>query len=487
MNDWNEPPSENLPMQPHGNLPAMRPDNLISVEEARAVQEVQAAMIVAKKFPRDVDAAYARVMKACQRKSLAERAVYKYQRGGGNVEGASIRMAEEIARNFGNIDYGIKILERRGDESTAMAYCWDLETNTRQTRIFQVKHIRDKRGGGQKLTEERDIYEIVANMGARRLRACILGVIPADIVEDALIMCKRTISAEAARTPIDERRRKTLVAFDSVGVNQAMLERHLKHPFAECSHDELTELTTIFNAIRDGIGKREDYFEFQRTETPAAVNINDRLRGTNGNQSNGEDRGTVHAQPGGVIPGPGEGDGRNQGQQLDQVSNAESGDHEAIGATTRSDAPASGEPDADRGAVNGSGNPFVRSAPPGPGGPVAAQSAPPAGARQPASSQSVRSKPASASPKQAPAQKAPDAQSKPATPQVLTHEQQIAGDYVLKFGINFGKPLKAVADADLATLWRQLRANAEDNQLSGPAHEALTALNHWCPTRGLTP
>jgi hypothetical protein len=47
---------------------------------AREAQEVQAMMIVAKRFPRDEKASIDRIMNACSRPSLAQTAVYQYAR-----------------------------------------------------------------------------------------------------------------------------------------------------------------------------------------------------------------------------------------------------------------------------------------------------------------------------------------------------------------------------------------------------------------------
>lgn len=61
---------------------------------------------------------------------------------------------------------------------------------------FQVRHWRDTKSGGYALKDSRDIYEKVANDGARRLRACILAVIPADVVETAV---KEALKAKAKK------------------------------------------------------------------------------------------------------------------------------------------------------------------------------------------------------------------------------------------------------------------------------------------------
>src|SRR4051812_19681604 len=78
---------------------------MTEVAMSRAAQEVQAAMVIAKRFPRDEQKAYAKIMQACKRKSLAEQSQYAYPRGTETVSGPTIRMAEALAQNWGNIDF----------------------------------------------------------------------------------------------------------------------------------------------------------------------------------------------------------------------------------------------------------------------------------------------------------------------------------------------------------------------------------------------
>ncbi len=49
---------------------------------SKQAQQVQVAMLAAKKFPRDEVEAFNRVLRSCQRKSLAEQSMYEYPRGG---------------------------------------------------------------------------------------------------------------------------------------------------------------------------------------------------------------------------------------------------------------------------------------------------------------------------------------------------------------------------------------------------------------------
>src|SRR5690625_902222 len=137
---------------------------------SREMEEVKGQIFMARQFPRNVFQSEQRILDACKRKSLAETAIYSYPRGGARVEGPSIRLAEVLAQNWGNMSFGIKELEQRNGESTAMAYAWDLETNVREEKVFTVPHSRYARGKLNKLTDPRDIYEMVANQGSRRLR-----------------------------------------------------------------------------------------------------------------------------------------------------------------------------------------------------------------------------------------------------------------------------------------------------------------------------
>lgn len=240
-------------------------NSLMAAESMKGVAEVQAAVMMAKRFPRDQFTAFNRIMTACDRKSLAESAVYAYPRGGQAVSGPSIRLAEAIAREWGNLDCGIRELSRDKEKSVCEAFAWDLETNVRFTRIFEVPHERHTKSGSYKLTDPRDIYENVANNGARRLRACILEAIPGDITEKAVSKCKETVTKKTGE-PIVDRIRKMVVAFSGLGVTQAHIEKRLKHTVDSTNEEELFDLITVYNSIKDVAAKRGDFFDIVDTD-----------------------------------------------------------------------------------------------------------------------------------------------------------------------------------------------------------------------------
>lgn len=235
------------------------------IVSSREAQEVQVAMVAAKKFPRDNITAYNRIMSDCTRRSLAEKAMYEYPRGGQVITGPSIHLARALARGWGNLDSGFKVLESTPKESTVMAYCWDLETNYRETKVFTVQHVRETKKGVYPLTESRDIYELVANQAARRERACILSVIPADVVDAAVGQCNVTLSGDAKMPLVDMVRALVKNFQEQYSVTKEMLEQYIGCNADAFSMQSVIRLKNVYNTLRDGSASVEQYFDMSKT------------------------------------------------------------------------------------------------------------------------------------------------------------------------------------------------------------------------------
>lgn len=234
---------------------------LAQASSSREMEEVKGQIFMARQFPRNVFQSEQRILDACKRPSLAQTAVYSYPRGKQKVEGPSIRLAEVLAQNWGNLSFGVKELEQRPGESVAMAFCWDLETNVRQEKVFTVPHSRKAGGKITKLTDPRDIYELVANNGARRVRSCILGVIPGDIVEKAIEECNKTLTGKN-KSPLKDRLTKALNGFmEQYRVTQDQIEERFGYNIDAFTERDLLDLVKIFNSLKDGMSKVEDWFD----------------------------------------------------------------------------------------------------------------------------------------------------------------------------------------------------------------------------------
>lgn len=237
------------------------PGGLMGVEAQRAIAETQAAMILARQYPRDEKEAVARILARCQDVHTAESGVYAYSKGGAEVSDASIRLAELMAREWGNIQFGIRELAQAGGTSTMQAFAWDIERNVREVREFSVKHERSTRQGTKRLEDSRDIYELTANMGARRLRACILAILPADVKEAAITACRATITQGAPITP--EAIERLLEAYGKLNVTRAMLEKRIGRRLESSTPELWVKLRDIYNSVRDGLSVASDWFDYQ--------------------------------------------------------------------------------------------------------------------------------------------------------------------------------------------------------------------------------
>lgn len=252
------------------------PNTMTEVKAQREASEIQAMVFMAKQFPRNQIQAADRILNACTRQTLADSAVYSYPRGGQNVEGPSIRLAEVLAQNWGNLDFGIRELSQENGVSTVEAYAWDLETNVRQAKVFQVAHKRMAKGGTKTLTDPRDIYEMVANQGSRRLRACILSIIPGDIVEAALAQCSVTQAASVGATPeeIKETIRKLTATMGKFGITAENIQDRYQCRLEAIRPAQIVELRKIYTSLKDGMSKPSDWFAIQEVKKSDAQDLN---------------------------------------------------------------------------------------------------------------------------------------------------------------------------------------------------------------------
>ena len=236
----------------------------VAIEASRAIAEAQGKLVIAKRFPRDEIAAFAKVKEACQRPAMASTAFYKFPRGNQTVEGPTIRFAEELARCWGNIDYGIKELSQDDGKSEMQAYAWDLETNAQSVQNFTNLHQREVNGKMKVLTSLRDIYENNANMATRRLRSRILAILPNWIVDEAIKECKLTLKKMVEGNvdmPLIDRVKNMIVQFAKYGVTKEQIEIRLKRKVDTMTSDDFVEYTGIFNAIKNGETKVSDWFD----------------------------------------------------------------------------------------------------------------------------------------------------------------------------------------------------------------------------------
>ncbi len=235
------------------------------LDSNKAIAEIQTAMTIAKHFPRNEILAIEKIQNAFQRKGLAEVSQYQYARGGTKITGPSIRSAEAIAQLWGNMEFGFRELHRGKDEngvgySEIQAYAWDMESNTKRPTTFIVKHWRDKKNGqGYALTDERDIYELTANMAQRRVRACIINVIPGDVFDTAITQATKTMLASADMSA--ENIKNMVTSFSSLfNVTKEQIEERIQRKLTAIEPAQVVDLKRIHTSLSDGMSNPSDWF-----------------------------------------------------------------------------------------------------------------------------------------------------------------------------------------------------------------------------------
>lgn len=260
----------NLPAEmPRRQMPGVMAMSInagaVAIEQERAIAEAQGQLVLAKKFPRDLTAAHAELMTACKSAAFAAQAFYSVPNRG---KGPSIRFAEEVARVYGNFQYGHRELSRSDGKSEVEVFAWDMQNNNRSIRQITVHHVRySKEKGNTPLKDPTDIDNLIANVASKQIRGRILALMPKWLVADAIEECQKTLAGNNSE-PFETRVRRMTQAFTQFGVTVAHLEAYLGHSVDKIVIDELIDLQGVFNALRDGAPASE-YFGAAEKEAEA--------------------------------------------------------------------------------------------------------------------------------------------------------------------------------------------------------------------------
>lgn len=286
--------SEGTDLELHGGTTALELQAGAASMAAREESEVKAAVVLARNFPRDEQAAFVAMQRSAKRPTFAIGALYSFPRGGRAITGPSVKMAREMARCWGNMQHGIRLLSMDQDYVQVEGWAWDLQTNTRVASEAKFKRLIQRKRGSTVVWEEpdeRDLRELVNKHGAVCVRNSILQLMAPDVVDELERMCLET-NQKAAEGDIEEDRDQVLrslaAAFSNMGVTTKMLEHYLGHTLEVITPAELVDLRAVFTALRDGSAERSAYFEMPGApaapghQSRAASNLEDKLREAHG-------------------------------------------------------------------------------------------------------------------------------------------------------------------------------------------------------------
>lgn len=231
-----------------------------TVEQQRATAEVLGAIMAAQQAPRDLDDAQREMEYACADPGLANQAFFAVPRAGKTVNGISVHLARELARCFGNIDYGIHELNRddTAGSSEMVAFARDVQRNTRASTTFVVPHRRAGRNAAQ-LVDVDDIYQNNANYGARRMREQIIAVLPRWFVARAEELCRKTIE-DGDGTPLPDRIERAVASLAAIGIALPRAEAKVGAVRSRWTASDVADLGVLYQSVRQGTVTKDEAF-----------------------------------------------------------------------------------------------------------------------------------------------------------------------------------------------------------------------------------
>ncbi len=238
---------------------------------AREKAQVEARFLMAVHRPRNPDNSRTRILQRCKNPAFAAVADYAKPVGGSKKAfGASIRMMEELGRQWQNIDVQSIVIFDDRERRIVRVSATDLETNYSTSIDVIVEKTVERRAPrqgeeilGSRVNSTGDtVYRIVADEDAflvkqnanvaKARREAIRAVIPGDLVDEARAMCSQTRRNEVKTDPAAARKR-IADSFFEIGIMPAQLADLLRKPSLEAvTEAELEVLRTAYTALREG-------------------------------------------------------------------------------------------------------------------------------------------------------------------------------------------------------------------------------------------
>jgi hypothetical protein len=247
---------------------------------AAAKAEIEARIVAARRWPRDIDQFREEILKDCRRPRFAEIALYNKPVGKkrnpdtGRYEEAfatdvSIRFIESALQHFGNIHVVSRIEFETENHSKLVVGVIDVQRNTGYStdamleKVVERKEIKQGRKAlGRRENSYGDIvYLVVATkdefrnvVGTERsklIRDNGKRLLPRDILDECREQIDKTLADENAKDP-DAAKKKVLDRFAGLGISATMLKEYLGRPLETLTAKDVAELAPLHNGLKEG-------------------------------------------------------------------------------------------------------------------------------------------------------------------------------------------------------------------------------------------
>lgn len=236
------------------------------------MRQAQAEMLsryqLAVMLPRQWESVCAKLLLACDNPDFAREAYYSKPAGRDNIEGLSIRFAEEAQRLMRNIS--VECAPEMEDELSVhyRMTVTDLESNTPESETFKVDKSVERHSYQEGTTvlstrtnsSGKLVYLIPATedqintklraQKAKVKRSLILSILPADVKVQCLARCKVVANGDL-KDPAAAAK-SIVMAFISIGIDVPDLKEYLGKSPANATAKEVEALRGIFALVREG-------------------------------------------------------------------------------------------------------------------------------------------------------------------------------------------------------------------------------------------
>lgn len=210
--------------------------------------EIDIQITTAKQYPRNPVACLRQVREFVSDPKVAAECIYTRPVGGGKfAEGPSIRFAELLASNWGNIRVGSRPIEEGKKRVKCQAVAFDLEKNTIITHEVERSIVGKN---GQRYPDHLIATTIAATCSIA-FRGAVERCIPRPMWEGAYQAARTAAVSDGG--DINVRIKKMLTWFEEQGVDQeAVLKACGRASVESIVGEDLIPLLGLSNAIRDG-------------------------------------------------------------------------------------------------------------------------------------------------------------------------------------------------------------------------------------------
>lgn len=236
--------------------------------------EIDVQIATAKKYPRQLGLVKRDMLTmATLDEETAAACFYTLPRGGKNIQGGSVRLAEIAVSCFGNIRVATRTVsvEATGDTPhvTVQSACHDLEKNV---AVCIEKRRRITKKKAKNVVDEDDINLAVNACAAIAFRDAAFKVIPGVLVKGVFEAAKKVAIGDA--TTLADRRAKAFETFAKMGAQAPRILAALgKATIDDVTLSDLETLLGTYSAIRDGETTIDAAFPAVSSTAPLAEKI----------------------------------------------------------------------------------------------------------------------------------------------------------------------------------------------------------------------